>query len=368
MIKTKYAGVYFREIKSSKDKTYYITYKDIETNKKIWIKIGKYSEGIREVFCHQTRNQIITKTRLGEELNIKPVKKRSQTKVLFEDLANVYFRSREDGKSKKKDESINNKHLIPYFNQYNMESLVEADIEDFVIEKMEDDNITSPKTVSNMLTLLSAIVNYSIRKELLKNIKIIDFIKEYKPKQKDSARERFLSIDECKKLYKRLEEESEEQLLLFTKLALTTGARLSTLLAIQKKDIDFNHGILTLKDFKNDSTYKGFLIDDLKETLFEYTKSLNPTDRLFNCVDTTIQKPLRQYLNELFNEGLEKKDAKNRVVIHTLRHTFASLLAINGTPIFTIQKLMNHKDIKMTMRYAKLAPDSGKNAVENIGF
>ena len=55
-------------------------------------------------------------------------------------------------------------------------------------------------------------------------------------------------------------------------------------------------------------------------------------------------------------------------LIHTLRHTFASHLAINGTPIFTIQKLMNHKDIKMTLRYAKLSPDSGRDAVVGLGL
>ncbi|WP_206442820.1 tyrosine-type recombinase/integrase [Aliarcobacter cryaerophilus] len=73
-------------------------------------------------------------------------------------------------------------------------------------------------------------------------------------------------------------------------------------------------------------------------------------------------------LDTLFNQGIDKYDRKNKVVIHTLRHTFASHLAINGTPIFTIQKLMNHKDIKMTMRYAKLSPDSGREAVLNLGL
>ncbi len=29
---------------------------------------------------------------------------------------------------------------------------------------------------------------------------------------------------------------------------------------------------------------------------------------------------------------------------------------------------MNHKDIKMTMRYAKLAPDSGRESVNDLGF
>ena len=66
-------------------------------------------------------------------------------------------------------------------------------------------------------------------------------------------------------------------------------------------------------------------------------------------------------LSKYFNVGLANDDRKNRVVTHTLRHTFASHLAIKGTPIYTIQKLMNHKDIKMTLRYAKLSPDSGYN-------
>jgi len=36
------------------------------------------------------------------------------------------------------------------------------------------------------------------------------------------------------------------------------------------------------------------------------------------------------------HSDLKTNDRKNRVVIHALRHTFASHLAINGTPIFTI--------------------------------
>lgn len=69
-------------------------------------------------------------------------------------------------------------------------------------------------------------------------------------------------------------------------------------------------------------------------------------------------------LNNLFNKELDSKDRKNRVVIHTVRHTFASHLAIKGTPIHIIQKLLNHKDIKMTMRYAHLLPSSGREWAE----
>lgn len=56
------------------------------------------------------------------------------------------------------------------------------------------------------------------------------------------------------------------------------------------------------------------------------------------------------------------------MVIHTLGHTFASQFAIVGTPIYTIMKLMDYSDISQTIRYAKLSPDSGKNAVFELKF
>ena len=66
------------------------------------------------------------------------------------------------------------------------------------------------------------------------------------------------------------------------------------------------------------------------------------------------------------NQELKAEKMRNKVVIHTLRHTFASQLVINGTPIFTVQKLLNHKDIKMTMRYSKLSKDSGRDFINGI--
>ncbi|WP_195679477.1 hypothetical protein [Aliarcobacter butzleri] len=65
---TKFSGVFYREsITNDKlDKTYYIRYKD-KNNKDKEIKIGKYSEGFRENYCNQLRNEIITKQRIGEE-------------------------------------------------------------------------------------------------------------------------------------------------------------------------------------------------------------------------------------------------------------------------------------------------------------
>lgn len=48
---------------------------------------------------------------------------------------------------------------------------------------------------------------------------------------------------------------------------------------------------------------------------------------------------------------------------HDLRHTFASRLVMKGVYLFTVNKLMGHHSLEMTERYAHLAPDFLKNAV-----
>lgn len=49
---------------------------------------------------------------------------------------------------------------------------------------------------------------------------------------------------------------------------------------------------------------------------------------------------------------------------HVLRHTFASHFVMNGGNILTLQKILGHTTLAMTMRYAHLAPDHLKDAVE----
>ncbi len=52
---------------------------------------------------------------------------------------------------------------------------------------------------------------------------------------------------------------------------------------------------------------------------------------------------------------------------HDLRHTFASHLVVSGCDIRTVQRLMGHKTITMTMRYSRLSEMHLKNAVSKLG-
>jgi integrase len=356
-VKTRFSGVVYRECETNgkPDKAYYIRIKD-EAGKSVEKKIGKFSEGIRPEYCNIKRNELMTKLRFGESIKLKYTKK---DKTNFCDLADAYFKTRRDTLTTIKDKNVQKNHLDSFFEDLDMDLLTRDHFIDLKNQKLK---VLAPKSVNNLLTLLSSILNYAYKNELLKT----DYTKYIQKESIDNARERFLSVEEIHKLYKAVKD--NDMLYLFVKIALTTGARAGGVLNIQIKDIDFAHNFITIKDFKTNTTYAAFLNEDLKTLIIDYVKKYDIQTKLFDVWDSTIAKPLREIFTTLFNQGLKKEDRKNRVVIHTLRHTFASHLAINGTPIFTIQKLLNHKDIKMTMRYAKLSPDSGRDSVNSLNF
>lgn len=365
---TKYAGILYRDsITNEKpDKTYYIRYKD-ENKKTKELKIGKYSEGIRENYCNQKRNEIITKIRLGEEPPAAAKNKRAK-KILLDNIKVIYFETRREGRSKQSDLASYNKHLKPFFKDLNLELITKENIRKLQKTLKDKKNplgkSLSTKTIHNILTILKSITSFAIKEELLRN----DYKKYIEMDSVRNQRDRYLTIEEINILYTHLKE--NKRLFLFSKIALTTGARLASILYLSKKDIDFSNQLITVYDLKKDQeariSYTSFLTKELVLLLKEWSKNLKPNDKIFYENPTSIQRQMLKVLNDLFNQGIDYDDRKNKMVVHSLRHTFASHLAINGIPIFTIQKLMNHSDIKMTLRYAKLAPDSGKDAILNL--
>jgi len=360
----KYDGVQLYK-KSNKDISYYIRYKD-ENNKLRRIKVGDKSKGITENYCYQKRAEILNNIRLGEEPPAL-ARKRKKTIILLDEIAEKYFKIREahivvDVKHIYKNYP---KRLREKFGQEDLDSITSDKIFNFQIELKKKGWANS--TINYTINFLARLFNFAIEEEIyhkpnpVKNKKI-------KNLKVNNERERYLTSQEIKLLYANIEDET---IRLFTELALSTGGRLETILQIQVKDINLVDRMITLKDLKNHSNYKGFIPDHLFSYLEKYLAHLSVNDYVVSgsniqAAGRTIRRKMKNIFDPLFNEGLDSKDAKNRVVIHSLRHTFASHLAINGTPIFTIQKLMNHRDIKMTMRYAKLAPDSGKDFVNKL--
>ena len=355
----KYMGVYINILQNG-DESYSVTFKD-ENNRMKRRSIGKKSEGITQLYAFNKRSEYINNIRHGED----PQADRKKKEVITLDrLADVYFEDRESNKTNERQEGKYKLHVKNVLGNKSISKIEKGDI--VSLRKKLEKKKLAPKTTNGIIQLITAIINNSIKEHELKIANPTIGIKKLKV---DDKRERFLSLEEIQRLKKKVG--GNDIVSFFVRLALTTGARLETLLHIQKKDINLDNNQVTLKDLKSDKTYTGYFGNDLKEDLRKIISKLTINDYLIGgkaeqLPGRTMRRWLKPTLDELFNVGLEVNDAKNRVVIHTLRHTFASQLAIKGVPIFTIQKLMNHAKIDMTMRYAKLSPDAGKDAVREL--
>ena len=267
-------------------------------------------------------------------------------------------------------------HIKSTIGDMDINTIKSHDIEK--IMKKRKDKLANA-TINHIIENISSIYKFAIEKGLFKGLNPtinIDKLHE------SNERTRFLSKEEIRLLIN--EVKFNDILYLFTMLSLTTGGRFRTICSIKIKDIKLENMFIDLQDFKNQTFYKGFIKKDeyFLEKLKEQMKNKKPNDYLL--VDETFKKTMKyissnmsKIFKVLFNSYIDEDKSKytaeelaeirrDKVVIHTLRHTFASQLVINGTPIFTVKNLMNHKDIKQTMRYAKLAPNSGRDFVNQI--
>ena len=64
-----------------------------------------------------------------------------------------------------------------------------------------------------------------------------------------------------------------------------------------------------------------------------------------------------------FRRACESVGVTN-VRFHDLRHTFASALVQRGVDLYRVQRLLGHRDGQMTQRYAHLAPENLREAVQ----
>jgi site-specific recombinase XerD len=59
-------------------------------------------------------------------------------------------------------------------------------------------------------------------------------------------------------------------------------------------------------------------------------------------------------------------DWRQKLVFHSLRHSYASFLVEAGTDLYTVSKLIGHSTLKMTERYSHLGQNTLQNAVKNL--
>jgi len=361
----KYQGIYYKNT-SNNDKIFYIAYKNSNGNYSKY-KVGLQSSGISEKYCYNLRNEEINKVKLNDnpKLSNKP-------KIIkFHEIALDYFYYQELAQKSDWKNSKNKylNHIKPTLGHININDITPQMIHELKIKKL---NTHANASVAMYVSFISSIFNYAIKVSM----KFKGSNLAYKIEstiEVNNARDRYLTNTEICSLLTELENYNNKiapLLIVFVKFALSTGARVTSILNITRLDININTRAIQIYDFKNKSFYNAYMNTKLFPNL-DFLDEYKPHHHIFYYNNRLLAHRLVQYhmrpiYNKLFNYNLKKDDYKNRVVNHTLRHTFASHLAINGVSLFEIQKLLNHKDINMTLRYMKLAEENKINAVERL--
>lgn len=378
----KYKGVYYYPTEDG-DEVYYFTYKRLTDQKKFTVKVGTKKGGHSLKTCHHEREKAINEMRIGHVPTLVRNKRKIAEITSFDMIAEAYYNDRKSYLTEvnwKDAVAIYTNHIKPYLGNKDIEKITSSDIADIMNAKKSK---LANKTINIIAEKIGTIFYFAIKKKLFKGTNPIIDVEKL---PENNERLRFLSKDEIDILLEATKKHSDAGIYIFTYLAISTGARLVNICNLKVQDIDFKHKVISIYDYKNKSYYKAFLRSD--EEFIQFLKNQlrgkKPMDYILG--DRTlvghkrfIQRELSFILDELFNldyllyknkkdldKDLKSEVMRNKVVIHTLRHTFASQLVINGTPIFTVQKLMNHKDIKMTMRYSKLSNDSGRDSINGI--
>lgn len=238
----------------------------------------------------------------------------------------------------------------------------------------------SATTIRHILADVSQIWNAAAARGLVVGECPVRRVK--KPRQ-DNRRMRFLTQEEARNLLAALKARSDDmhdEAL----ISLFCGLRAGEIYALTWGDIDFESDIIHIRDTKSNRDRHAFISQEVKVMLeSRYNGQTKPmyvfpasdgkqrrwvSDTFSRTVDELGLNNTGEFITTEDGEQIPLKieDARQRVVFHSLRHTFASWLVQRGTPLYTVAELMGHTTLEMTRRYSHLAPDSLRKAALSL--
>jgi integrase len=385
--KTRFPGVRYREHKTRKygvkfDRYYSIRYQKDGKQKEEGL--GWASKGWNETKANEKLAEVTQRIRNGQEIQTLKEMREHQERLKAEDEARKrkeekdsltfgeFYRktylpqAMQDNKpgAWKADMYYFKKWIDPIIGEKQMRGIITLDIER--IKKKVLDSNRSPRTVVYVLGIIRHVFNEASRFGVYTGnnpVKGVNFPKF------DNQRDRFLTEKEANDLLFELRYDLDAYGM--TTLSLACGLRLGEVLNLTWDCVNFDNDDLFIKDAKFWKNRHLRMGNRVKEILRERLKTKRPEDDLVfpgqnkGKTYTSIPEAFTRSVKKLgLNIGVT--DNRHKMSFHTLRHTYASWLAQRGRDIFEISKLLGHKDVTTTMRYAHLKPDYSIKSSEII--
>jgi integrase len=181
------------------------------------------------------------------------------------------------------------------------------------------------------------------------------------------ARSRYLSLDECQ----RLVNATADEFRLLVQAALFSGCRYGEIARLTAGDLNTRTGTLHITRSKSGKARHVVLTDEAVRFFAALAAGRGSADLLFHAPRGGLwdksrqQKPMRL--------ACERAHIKPAVSFHILRHTWASLAVMNGTPLVVVARNLGHASTKMVeQHYGHLAPsfiaDEIRKGAPKFGF
>ena len=183
-----------------------------------------------------------------------------------------------------------------------------------------------------------------------------------------NQRQRFLTRQEAEALLE-LVRKRNPVLADVGEFCLMTACRKGEAFKLTWQDIDLASASALIRDAKNGSDRFLYLNDRAVEIIRR-----QPMGKPHDCVFLDRGNPFevlpwawKAALKESgLNDGIT--DPRLTVCFHTLRHSAASWLVQSGVDLYKVSKVLGHKNLSMTQRYAHLNEDSIRNAVQGLSI
>ncbi len=209
----------------------------------------------------------------------------------------------------------------------------------------------SPQTTNRFKANLSSVFEFGKNKYHLK----MNPCRYIKAKPEGKGRKRYLTLDEQQRFVEAAKQSKWDKFYLLVLLAITSGARRGELEKLRWCDIDWELSQAHCKNTKNGSDKILHLTDVV---MAELKKHRNIGNGLIFLGPKNVQGAYdfrMEWMTALDQAGIVLVNEKGeKLVFHSLRHTFCSTLANTGAELHEIASLAGHKSIQTTMRYTHL--------------
>lgn len=374
MVKS-FPGVRTKECIRNGRRDIYFSVRYTRNGKQYEESIGYKSEGFTAAQAYDILSELKRDIKAGRAFSLKEkAQQREQEKIAneaanmtFSELFEEYYQPHIQNKDKKstydREVHLYKKWLKPILGGVKLNLISRISLIR-LLQPMEK-KCLSNRTKNYAIALTRQVFNFAIRNELFAGDNPAARFNELK--KEDNRRMKFLSEEELNNLLDELKKHSYS-VYLIALISADCGLRAGEIFKLTWADVSLEEKMLFLRDTKNGKNRFAYMTNRVAEEFSKLKKGegnefvfQSKTGGKIEHISRTFERAVKALG---LNDGIT--DRRQKVVFHSLRHTFASRLVQKRVSLYEVKELLGHSDIAMTQRYSHLADETLRDAVSKL--